>query len=101
MKKIKQCMTVVVCSILLSSCVGQAPEEPVKDAADEVSAIEVISDSAFEISSALDDAEASEEILDESSNKLTPNNIPEWSKAYSEYLRTGAEYISFADGDPI
>ncbi|WP_026490297.1 C-type lectin domain-containing protein [Butyrivibrio sp. XBB1001] len=100
MKRIKQCMALLLCPIILSACAGQAPEEPSNEVTEELASVEGVSTIATESSSVVDDtsAEASEKVTEETSNELTPDNIPEWSKAYAEYLRTGAEYISFADG---
>jgi hypothetical protein len=68
MKRFNQYIAALLCPILLSACAGQEPVESVQD--------------------------TSEEIATES----TPDNIPEWSKAYADYLKSGAEYISFAEG---
>ncbi len=93
-------MALLLCPIILSACAGQAPEEPSNEVTEELASVEGVSTIATESSSVVDDtsAEASEKVTEETSNELTPDNIPEWSKAYAEYLRTGAEYISFADG---
>ncbi|WP_024865661.1 C-type lectin domain-containing protein [Butyrivibrio sp. FCS014] len=100
MRRLSYCMAALLCPIILSACAMQAPEEPALDVEEEVAFAEEASTSAAENESVVDEAgaEASEAVSEEPSNELTPDNIPEWSKAYAEYLRTGAEYISFADG---
>ncbi|WP_092327263.1 C-type lectin domain-containing protein [Butyrivibrio sp. YAB3001] len=99
MKRFYKCLAVLCCPFLLSACGRQLPEESAKDAFEDAASVEDSSDSDSEISSAVDAsvAQSSEEASTESSDELSTNSIPKWSKAYAEYLRTGAEYISFAD----
>ena len=99
MKGFNKCLVVLICAFLLSACARQLPEESAKDAFEDAASAEDSSASDSEISSAVDasDVRSSEEASTESSDELSANSIPEWSKAYAEYLRTGAEYISFAD----
>ncbi len=103
MRNFRQGVALLLFSFILSGCAEQDQDGSVEGSRQESSTAQeatlapeastFASENALLTSDASD--EASAEISEGNSNELTPDNIPEWSKAYAEYLRTGSEYISY------